>query len=161
MSLSALIRKRDFGGVATAIPAIFATHEGEKARTVARIATVAVANPENRKHEPPESSVPFWRWLLHYTDREPLEVSFSPPVTNAEALTWYPGAMAAEPVTNARQPACPMTAEEEATVLTWRTSIETDPDTIREVLESCQRDPDARGCFPGRANKWLTRPLVR
>ena len=43
MSLADLIRKRP-GNSATAISAIPATQEGKKAGTVARVATVAVAN---------------------------------------------------------------------------------------------------------------------
>lgn len=45
MTLAALIRKRESGKVATAIPAISATQPREAAATVARIATVAVATP--------------------------------------------------------------------------------------------------------------------
>ena len=53
MTLSALIRKRDTGKVATAIPAISATQPKREAATVARIATVAVANPKEEKTPPP------------------------------------------------------------------------------------------------------------
>jgi hypothetical protein len=49
MTLSALIRKRDTGNLATAIPAIFATQPKREIATVARIATVAVASPEKQK----------------------------------------------------------------------------------------------------------------
>lgn len=44
MTLANLIRKRDARNIATAIPAISATQPKGKAATVARIATVAVAN---------------------------------------------------------------------------------------------------------------------
>ena len=53
MTLSALIRKRDTGNLATAIPAISATQPKGEAATVARIATVAVANPKEEKTAPP------------------------------------------------------------------------------------------------------------
>lgn len=53
MTLSALIRKRDTGNLATAIPAISATQPKGEAATVARIATVAVANPKEEKAAPP------------------------------------------------------------------------------------------------------------
>ena len=46
MTLAALIQKRKPGSIATAIPAIFATDNNMKAGTVARIATIAVANPK-------------------------------------------------------------------------------------------------------------------
>jgi hypothetical protein len=51
--IAALIRKRDTGNVATAIPAISATQPKGEAATVARIATVAVANPKEEKTAPP------------------------------------------------------------------------------------------------------------
>jgi len=53
MTLSALIRKRDTGNRATAIPAISATQPKGEAATVARIATVAVANPAEPKTAKP------------------------------------------------------------------------------------------------------------
>ncbi|MCU0841268.1 MAG: hypothetical protein MUC79_06065 [Thiobacillaceae bacterium] len=52
MTLSALIRKRDTGNLATAIPAISATQPKGEAATVARIATLAVANPKEEKTAP-------------------------------------------------------------------------------------------------------------
>jgi hypothetical protein len=55
MTLSALIRKRGTGNLATAIPAIFATHGQGNGATVARI-TTAVANPLKAKTAPPEIS---------------------------------------------------------------------------------------------------------
>ena len=58
MTLSALIRKRDTGNLATAIPAIFATQPKGEAGTVARIATVAVANPKEEKTSPPAKASP-------------------------------------------------------------------------------------------------------
>ena len=47
MSLTALIRKRASGKLATAIPAISATQAGSAPESVARIATIAVANPQD------------------------------------------------------------------------------------------------------------------
>ena len=38
------------------------------------------------------------RWLIHFLDREPLEVWFSPAADHDEALAGYPDAVAAEPV---------------------------------------------------------------
>ena len=38
------------------------------------------------------------RWLLHYADREPMEVWFAPAADHAEALAAYRDAVAAEPV---------------------------------------------------------------
>lgn len=38
------------------------------------------------------------RWLLHYADREPMEVWFAPAADHAETLVAYPDAVAAEPL---------------------------------------------------------------
>jgi hypothetical protein len=55
------------------------------------------------------------RWLLHYTDRDSLEVTFCPEVTHAEILERHPDAVAAEPLTpTIQQPSAPMTSNEEA-----------------------------------------------
>ncbi len=39
-----------------------------------------------------------WRWRLHFADREPMEVAFSPEATHGEVLDFYPDALAAEPI---------------------------------------------------------------
>ena len=52
MSLVDLIRKRTNSDSATAIPAIFATHHKDEEAPVARIATVAVANPQTGHVDP-------------------------------------------------------------------------------------------------------------
>jgi hypothetical protein len=55
MTLAALIRgtpKREPAGIATANPAIPATEEGNQARLVARVATVAVAKPKVDQVDP-------------------------------------------------------------------------------------------------------------
>ncbi|PIV89414.1 MAG: hypothetical protein COW48_00650 [Hydrogenophilales bacterium CG17_big_fil_post_rev_8_21_14_2_50_63_12] len=44
-------------------------------------------------------------WLLHYPDREPVEVASFPPATHAEILERHPNATAAEPI-NQAAPAC-------------------------------------------------------
>ena len=159
MTLSALIRKRDTGNLATAIPAISATEPKGEAGTVARIATVAVANPTSEKTAPPVKVSPGdtatasrW-WLIHYPDRNPVEVVSVPSATHAEILERYPHAVAAEPFTpSIRQPAAPLTASEETAIRAWLALIEeTNPATIAEVIEQCQRDADARDYFTGRA----------
>ena len=159
MTLSAMIRKRDTGNPATAIPAISATQPKGGAATVARIATVAVANPKKEKTAPPAkvgagdtATASRW-WLIHYPDLDPLEVACCPEATHAEVLEIYPDAVAAEPFTpSIRQPSAPLTAEEETAILEWLALIkETDPATITEVIGQCQRDADARDYFTRRA----------
>ncbi|MDD2742998.1 MAG: hypothetical protein PHV02_12035 [Rhodocyclaceae bacterium] len=95
MNLSAMIRKRQHGNFATATVATFATFEWQKVRTVASVATVAVANPETVKTD---NSKTCSRWLIHFADRESLEVAFTPDVDHAGALGPYPNAVAAEPM---------------------------------------------------------------
>lgn len=159
MTLSALIRKRDTGNLATAIPAISATQRKGKAATVARIATVAVANPKEEKTAPPAkvgagdtATASRW-WLIHYPDRDPLEVACCPEATHADILERHPDAVAAEPFTpTIRQPSAPLTAEDETAIRAWLALIEeNDPTTIAEVIGQCQRDADARDYFTGRA----------
>ena len=166
MTLSALIRKRDTGSLATAIPAISATQPKGEAATVARIATVAVANPTSGKTAPPAkvgagdtATASRW-WLIHYPDRDPVEVTCCPDATHAEILERHPDAVAAEPFTpSIRQPSAPLTASEETAIRAWLALIEeTDPATIAEVIGQCQRDADARDYFTGRAAAELPKP---
>jgi hypothetical protein len=166
VTLANLIRKRDTGNLATAIPAISATQPKGEAATVARIATVAVANPKEGQTAPPAkvsagdtATASRW-WLIHYPDRDPVEAACYPEATHAEILERHPDAVAAEPFTpTIRQPSAPLTAEEESAILAWLALIEeTDPATVAEVIGRCQRDADARDYFTGRAAVELPKP---
>ncbi len=156
MTLSALIRKREAGSLATAISA---TQPKGEAGTVARVATVAVANPKKEKTASPakvgagDTATAFRLWLIHYPDRDPVEVVCCPKSTHAEILELYSVAVAAEPFTpTIRQPSAPLTASEEAAIRAWLALIEeTDPATITDVVGQCQRDADARDYFTERA----------
>jgi hypothetical protein len=125
--------------------------------TVAKIARIAVANHEERESEPSASAdnnptLASWRWLLYFTNREPMTVSFSPPVIHAEVLAMYPGAVAAEPVPDAGRSAAPMTGDEERAIRGWLESTgEDDSRIIDETIERCRRDAGARNYFLGRA----------
>jgi len=166
MTLSALIRKRNTGNLATAIPAISATQPKGGTATVARIATVAVANPKEEKTASPakvspgDTATASRSWLVHYSDREPLEVACCPEATHAEILERHPDAVAAEPSnTPVRPPASSITGDEKHAVLRWLGRIgETDPATIAEVLTACRRDAEARDYFTGRAALGLPKP---
>ena len=153
MTMLSRLREKRTGNLATAIPAISATQPKGEAGTVARIATVAVANP---KEEKPTSRC----WLIHYSHRDPLEVACCPEATHAEILEQYPDAVAAEPFTpTIRQPSPTLTANEEKAIRAWLALIEeTDPATIAEVIGQCQRDADARDYFTGRAAAELPKP---
>ena len=94
MSLADLIRKRT-GNLATAIPAIPATQPREEAATIARIATVAVANPTEAKTANAATS---WHWLVHFADRDPVEVYCNPDADFANIMQTYPDALGAVPI---------------------------------------------------------------
>ena len=95
MSLLSSLRKKQSDRFATAIPAIPAIQAGREEATVARIATIAVATPTDAKTA---DAVTSWGWLLHFADREPLEVYCNPDATHAEILKRYADALAAEPI---------------------------------------------------------------
>ena len=73
------------------------------------MATVAVANPNEEKTAPPakvspgDTATASIRWLIHYSDRDPVELACYPDATHAEILEWHPDAIAAEPI-NLRKP---------------------------------------------------------
>ena len=98
------------------------------------------------------------RWLLHFSDRNPLTVEFSPPATHAEVLASYPGTLAAEPIeASRRQPATMMTSKQEAMVVGWLAQIgEFDEAIVGEVLAQCRHDEDARQYFLGGAGEYVT-----
>lgn len=145
MTLASLIRKRDTGSIATAIPAISATQSNREEGTVARIATVAVANPVQRQNE---TAVTAFRWLIHYADRDPVEVTCSPKLTHDEVLNLYPDAIAAEPM--ASTPSRTPTDSEAAMLRALIEAIYRDdsPDDQIEVLLSALADPEsALDCY--------------
>ena len=88
-------------------------------------------------------------WLIHYLDRDPVEVACAPDATHADILEQHLAAVAAEPFTpTVRRPSVPLTASEETTIRAWLAMIdEPDPATIAEVIGQCQRDADARDYF--------------
>ena len=98
------------------------------------------------------------RWLLHFSDRKPLTVEFSPPATHGEVLASYPSALAAEPIeARRRQPATMLTGKQEAMVVGWLAQIgEFDEAIVGEVLAQCRHDEDARQYFLGRAGECAT-----
>jgi len=126
-------------------------------RTVATVATVAVANLQDAKTAPPleagagEARSVWWR--LHFAGRERLEIACTPPATRAEVLAGRHGVTAAEPFTPAiTPPSAPLTAREEAAIRAWLALIEeTDPATIAAVIRQCLNDADARAYFLERA----------
>lgn len=139
MSLSALIRKRQPGNFATATPATFATLEGEKVRTVASVATVAVANAETVKTDIGKACS---QWLFHFADRDDLPVTFAPAVDHAAALAYYPDAVAAEPIPERLQRQPTKAEANEITALITAIYASTTDDDQAEALAAALADPD-------------------
>ena len=146
MSLSALIRKRNRGGevatpsaqsvspIATATVATFATASPETPPSVATVANVAVANRQTvqaaNDTEHDLDTLVCFAWLIHFTDREPVTVTFSPEVNHAGALACYPDAVAAEPTPT------PKMAETELSPEKGKT----DESQLRALIEAVYRD---------------------
>ena len=132
MSLADLIRPKNAPtGLATAIPAIPATDGQGTGRTVARIATVAVANPRSEKSDgaildpctrTPSAEVaatpaippgPFQNfeadsahrvWLVAMPNGERFASRCTPPATLAEVRGWHPAALSLEPEDDSEDP---------------------------------------------------------
>lgn len=108
MTLADLIRgktKRDSVDVATVTLATTATDRPTMRPSVAKVATVTVAAPENHELAGVAAAV----WLMHFPDRNPAAVTFASAVDHAGALAAYPAAIAAEPM--AKRPAVPVPAD--------------------------------------------------
>lgn len=88
-------------------------------------------------------------WLIHYPDRDPLEVACFPEETHAIILERHPDAIAAESFTPIiRPPSAPLAFENETLIRDWLAKIdETDKSTINEVIRQCQVDTNARSYF--------------
>lgn len=94
MTLSALMKKGGLCAVATAIPATAATEEGEQAGTVARVATVAVANPPSAKPAAPmtadeESAISAWLAHIEETDAAIIAVVLDQCRADVEARGYF------------------------------------------------------------------------
>lgn len=157
MSLSNLIRgKREPAMLATATPATFATGR----RTVASVASVAVATPPQRLSALPlkvgtgnAATTSYW-WLIHFADRNPLEVACTPEVTQAVILEQYPDAIAAEPFEPTLQaPEAAMTTSEIEAIRSLLIQLdETDPAMIASIYKQCHQDANARAYLLKQSN---------
>jgi len=95
MSLLSNLRKAREERFATAIPATPATQPKGEEATVARIAAVAVANPDDGKAG---DALISRGWLLHFEDRESPEDYCQPDATRSRVLECHPHTSAAEPI---------------------------------------------------------------
>ena len=64
---------------------------------VARVALVQVATPHKTNLNVSNEIISNW-WLMHFIDRNPVEVAIWPPCNKAGAFESYPNAIAAEPL---------------------------------------------------------------
>ena len=71
-------------------------HTLEVAR-VARVARVQVATADKTNSIAIDEIISNW-WLMHFVDREPVEVAIWPPCNKAGAFESYPNSIAAEPL---------------------------------------------------------------
>ena len=164
MKIANLIRKRPREAVATAIPAIPATELGSRVAAVAKIATVAVANaadlgegseqavagiatvavakPDEARVEGTAPPIRATRWLIHFTDREPMEVWFAPAADHAEVLAAYRDAVAAEPIPERTDTRTATLIERDELLALIQAIYATDTDQDRqEAIDAALADP--------------------
>lgn len=139
MNLSAMIRKRHSGNIATATVATPATVQAKPTSCVAPVASVAVANAETPKTDRGKSCS---RWLFHFTDRNDLPVTFAPAIDHAVALTYYPEAVAAEPMPERPHRKPTKVEAEEITALVNAVFPDDTNDDRAEALATALADPD-------------------
>ena len=77
--------------------ATYATPDIIKPLEVARVARVQVATPYKTDLVTNDEMISNW-WLMHFVDRDPVEVAIWPPCNHASAIESYPNAIAAEPL---------------------------------------------------------------
>jgi hypothetical protein len=82
---------------ASCTSATYATPDTKSHLEVARVARVQVATPDKTDSVASDEFVSNW-WLIHFTDRDPVEVAIWPPCDHSIALLSYPEAIAAEPI---------------------------------------------------------------
>jgi len=155
MALEALIARLRGDAATPATPAINEGLQGKPALILGCTPeTPATPQKSNTRSFPSVAGVS-WRWLIHFPDRNPLEVAFSPEASHAEVLDCYPDALAAEPIEpGRRQPGAPLAGDQETEIRSWLAAIgETDQATIAEVLIGCRQDEDVRRYFLDRTGE--------
>jgi len=157
MTPAAILRETEADGVTLALSptgTIRATGDGEMVnRWLATVRAHKAALVEVLRSGPSAAAGALPWWLIHYRDRDPVEVACCPEATLAEILEMHPDALAAEPFAPAmRRPSAPLTASDEGAIRAWLELIEERNEaTVAEVIETCQWDADAREYFAGRA----------
>jgi hypothetical protein len=100
---------------------------------------------------PDTASASRW-WVIHYPDRDPLELAFYPEATYAEILEWHPDALRIEP--GRRDQSGDSDPQADSVSLKWAELVgEDDPVAIRALVRAVRFDPDARN--------WIMGQLIR
>ena len=98
--------------------------------------------PDTSQNISAEDWVLFNAWLFHFADRDDLPVTFAPAVDHAKALSYYPEAVAAEPIPD-RPKHKPTKAEtDEITALVQAIYANDTEDDRDEALAAALADPD-------------------
>jgi hypothetical protein len=154
MSLADMIKKRNIEKSAIANPANVANEKQAMGESLAKLATLALANGANdeaslRMVGAGDTATASHWWRFHYSNREPKEASYWPPVNGAEALEGEPEAICAQPFEPTRRhPDAPLSEDEEIEIQEWLAYIgESDEAMIAVALEQCRTDADARVAF--------------
>ena len=82
---------------ASCTSATYATPDTIYTLEVARVARVQVATPYKTDLITNDEMISNW-WLMHFVDRDPVEVAIWPPCNQAGAFESYPNAIAADPL---------------------------------------------------------------
>ena len=133
MTLSALIEKGGLTRLATAIPATAATEGRPEAVSVARVASIAVANSPQLETAR--------RWQIEFPNLDPVEIIFAPALTFAEAIAACPGAVAAIPLPEAHLRSA--NPEETSELRELVAAVYADSGDGAEVLAAALSDPEA------------------
>jgi len=159
MSLLSSLREKQAAKLATVTPATSATQRGVAARTVARVATVTVAESLQSNTVPParagsadRNTTSCW-WCINFDDRPSIELVCAPAMTAEEVRRSYPEAVDVVPSTHRPEtPSAPLSESERQSVLAWLRSIgERDQRLIDATLEQCNSSAEARDYFLGKA----------
>ena len=98
--------------------------------------------PDTSQNVSAEGWALFNAWLFHFTDRDDLQVMFAPAVNHAGALSYYPDAVAAEPMLDRAQRK-PSKAEANEITALIQAVFAGDSDVNRnEALAAALADPD-------------------
>lgn len=137
-----LMQYADATSATLATSATFTPVNDGKVARVAKVATPPEAKTAN--------AATSWGWLVHFADREPVEVYCNPDADFANIMQTYPDALAAEPIPERtrRTPTEAEAAELRALVQAIGKAEEWTADEIEWAMAGALADPDgALICF--------------